>query len=632
MPHAGTYVLACLISGVSAALILASGPSHTESRSPQDNVNGGRSTYDGCRAGPCQIAYCMYSLAFHPLMAAEYAHDLSFSKFCGGFLLMGTITSSSFSYQEHGGSRVIPDGTILGAHFVITPEFVQITGVGKLTNINVPPDGVVSASGQSYSDHRIVVTSVYGQLEQISEWTVKDLTDCCIVVLTRFDRALCRKNVFASEPVDPLRPHLQHVHRFMTSLDARRVSRKLRHRSVRRLHCGWRGGAFRLVSGNFSGSFHRSAHPFSHCTSRGTIGNAQLAHARRAIAPVLATSLSQSHLSLSHSTPVSSCLAPTTTDTTTIPMTSSSFPTSTLNATSFMNFSMSSTNAPTFTMCSYNHTHTHTRSHCHSHTHRRSHHHSSAFSATSSSSSSYHSFSHSPSPRTASSLNDSSSMSLASSSPISSTPSFTFTFSTFYSSGPLAGTATPSASTPLPTPSLPSSSYGTSSSLPGPPTPPSSYGSSTSSSVSSTVSSSVSSQSSYILTFTNPSLLSFPATSPATSSSTSYVLTFTTPSLSVPTTSPASSPSPVSPSTSSSPSSSTSSQTSYVLPFTTPSSSDPTVSPTSSSPTVPNSQTQIGSQCPPLWNAGSVSSIPLPPLTLAILMIVISSSVGSVVS
>ena len=36
------------------------------------------------------------------------------------------------------GTRVIPDGTITGAHFVQTPDYVQVTGVGDLTKINIP--------------------------------------------------------------------------------------------------------------------------------------------------------------------------------------------------------------------------------------------------------------------------------------------------------------------------------------------------------------------------------------------------------------------------------------------------------------------------------------------------------------
>jgi hypothetical protein len=46
-------------------------------------------------------------------------------------------------------------------------------GVGKLTNINVPVEGVASASGQGHRVHGLVFTSAYGQLEQISDWTVK---------------------------------------------------------------------------------------------------------------------------------------------------------------------------------------------------------------------------------------------------------------------------------------------------------------------------------------------------------------------------------------------------------------------------------------------------------------------------
>ena len=36
------------------------------------------------------------------------------------------------------GTRVMPEGTITGAHFVQTPDYVQVTGVGDLTRINIP--------------------------------------------------------------------------------------------------------------------------------------------------------------------------------------------------------------------------------------------------------------------------------------------------------------------------------------------------------------------------------------------------------------------------------------------------------------------------------------------------------------
>lgn len=36
------------------------------------------------------------------------------------------------------GTRLIPDGAITGAHFVQTPDYVQVTGVGNLTLVNIP--------------------------------------------------------------------------------------------------------------------------------------------------------------------------------------------------------------------------------------------------------------------------------------------------------------------------------------------------------------------------------------------------------------------------------------------------------------------------------------------------------------
>ena len=39
--------------------------------------------------------------------------------------------------QGNYGTRIIPDGTIKGVHFVETPDFVQITGYGDLTKLNI---------------------------------------------------------------------------------------------------------------------------------------------------------------------------------------------------------------------------------------------------------------------------------------------------------------------------------------------------------------------------------------------------------------------------------------------------------------------------------------------------------------
>ncbi|TFK32336.1 hypothetical protein BDQ12DRAFT_692635 [Crucibulum laeve] len=75
------------------------------------------------------------------------------------------------------GARLIPDGVITGAHFVQTPDFVQITGIGNLTFLNVPagdaggeldPHG---ADGNGNPIGGLVFSSAFGPLQQIFEWT-----------------------------------------------------------------------------------------------------------------------------------------------------------------------------------------------------------------------------------------------------------------------------------------------------------------------------------------------------------------------------------------------------------------------------------------------------------------------------
>ncbi|OBZ67650.1 hypothetical protein A0H81_12195 [Grifola frondosa] len=75
------------------------------------------------------------------------------------------------------GTRLIPDGTITGAHFVQTPDYVQVTGVGDLTKINIPagdeggeldPHG---ADGNGNPIGGLVFSNAFGSLAQIHEWT-----------------------------------------------------------------------------------------------------------------------------------------------------------------------------------------------------------------------------------------------------------------------------------------------------------------------------------------------------------------------------------------------------------------------------------------------------------------------------
>ncbi|KDQ09656.1 hypothetical protein BOTBODRAFT_36889 [Botryobasidium botryosum FD-172 SS1] len=75
------------------------------------------------------------------------------------------------------GTRLIPDGTITGAHFVQTPDYVQVTGVGNFTFMNIPvgdeggeldPHG---ATGNGNPIGGLVFGSTFGSLQQYHEWT-----------------------------------------------------------------------------------------------------------------------------------------------------------------------------------------------------------------------------------------------------------------------------------------------------------------------------------------------------------------------------------------------------------------------------------------------------------------------------
>ncbi|KAJ3501165.1 hypothetical protein NLJ89_g9464 [Agrocybe chaxingu] len=83
------------------------------------------------------------------------------------------------------GARLIPDGAITGAHFVQTPDFVQVTGIGDLTLLNIPV-GDAGVSSPAEIENILIETnlvlgrnpigglvfsSAFGQLEQIHEWT-----------------------------------------------------------------------------------------------------------------------------------------------------------------------------------------------------------------------------------------------------------------------------------------------------------------------------------------------------------------------------------------------------------------------------------------------------------------------------
>lgn len=170
------------------------------------------------------------------------------------------------------GTRLIPDKTITGAHFVLTPDYVQVTGVGDLTSLNIPagdqggeldPHG---ATGNGNPIGGLVFSSAFGQLQQLHEWTnFMSASEFCIR---------------ACNPGPNAPTNCQHIYDVMG--------------------CAWNmpanynGGTFEQCQGDsslpmgvYSGStFYQGqpntppAHPIpssSLCTTLSTIGNGQLA-------------------------------------------------------------------------------------------------------------------------------------------------------------------------------------------------------------------------------------------------------------------------------------------------------------------------------------------------------------------
>ncbi|KAG8871097.1 hypothetical protein FRB97_009016 [Tulasnella sp. 331] len=86
------------------------------------------------------------------------------------------------------GTRLFPEGTIIGAHFVQTPDYVQVSGNGDFTKIGVTagdeggeldPHG---ATGNGNPIGGLVFTTAYtGKLQQVHEWTnFMSVTEFCV--------------------------------------------------------------------------------------------------------------------------------------------------------------------------------------------------------------------------------------------------------------------------------------------------------------------------------------------------------------------------------------------------------------------------------------------------------------------
>lgn len=79
--------------------------------------------------------------------------------------------------KEGRGTRLIPDGTLKGVHFVQTPDYVQITGQGDFTKMNVPAGdqgGELDPHGPDGNGNPVgglLFGNTFGANQQYHEWT-----------------------------------------------------------------------------------------------------------------------------------------------------------------------------------------------------------------------------------------------------------------------------------------------------------------------------------------------------------------------------------------------------------------------------------------------------------------------------
>ncbi|KAG1753582.1 uncharacterized protein EDB91DRAFT_1043497, partial [Suillus paluster] len=125
----------------------------------------GQTGYNNCTTGYNQTSQC------------QNAYVNTVQDWCvwgphqpGPDLVIGTIERIQVAWcmQSGYGTRLIPDGSITGAHVVVTPDYVQVTGVGNLTNINIPTN---DTGGDDNPIGGLVFSSAFGALEEIYEWT-----------------------------------------------------------------------------------------------------------------------------------------------------------------------------------------------------------------------------------------------------------------------------------------------------------------------------------------------------------------------------------------------------------------------------------------------------------------------------
>lgn len=165
-------VFVALVAGV-LGVTAAYDPAHMPAKT---DANGGQTGYNDCQQ--------RYG-ATNPKAKCQNIFINSVKDFClwgppktSGSDTVGDLEAVMVSYcmKSGYGTRLIPDGTIHGAHFLKTPSFVQITGTGDFTKIHIQAGdegGELDPHGATNMGNPVggnVTSNVSGQDVFYEEW------------------------------------------------------------------------------------------------------------------------------------------------------------------------------------------------------------------------------------------------------------------------------------------------------------------------------------------------------------------------------------------------------------------------------------------------------------------------------
>ncbi|KAL7415678.1 hypothetical protein BDY24DRAFT_266839 [Mrakia frigida] len=158
-------------------LLVGSARAHTPENAP-DKTQEGQTGTNQCGTGSSQDSMCQNAYINSVTDFCLWAPPSTTSDYGDSAIGNTERIEVAWCVQGGHGTRVIPDGAISGAHFVQTPHYVQITGVGDLTKLNIPagddggeldPHG---ADGNGNPIGGLVFSSAFGNgVQQVNEWT-----------------------------------------------------------------------------------------------------------------------------------------------------------------------------------------------------------------------------------------------------------------------------------------------------------------------------------------------------------------------------------------------------------------------------------------------------------------------------